>query len=142
MMSPHCLNLSEGGVVGGNCTLYLGASAGQWQLCQFDWGSNSEMLSMGATKYDWRSKLKEAVEPTAKPAPPPPQVIGDDKFDWGLKEATKIVEYLTDRDTKCDWTFKETINSAIALVESEEKAQREREAAEKALLDRAGKKRC
>lgn len=68
--------------------------------------------------------------------------MGVERFDWALKEATELVEFLSESDggQDSDWGFLKTIDSAIAIVDGEEKAQREREAAEKARLDKARQK--
>ena len=66
--------------------------------------------------------------------------MSTEQYDWGLKEAVEIVEFLSKSDGKSNWEFTETIDSAIEGVEAEQKAQREREAAEKAQLERARQK--
>ena len=58
-------------------------------------------------------------------------------FDWGLKEAVEIVEFLTKSDAKTDWGFGETIDKAVAMVEGEQETQRKAEAAKKARLEKA-----
>jgi hypothetical protein len=65
--------------------------------------------------------------------------MGDERFDWALKEATELVEFLSESDSsrESDWGFTKTIDNAIAIVDGEEKAQREREAAEKARIEKA-----
>jgi hypothetical protein len=60
-----------------------------------------------------------------------------DVFDWGLKEAVEIVDFLTERKERADWGFSEVIDKAVAVVEAEQEAERKKEAAEKARLDKA-----
>lgn len=72
-----------------------------------------------------------------------PQHAGDfamsaDKCgDWGFR---KIVRVSPKHEEKSAWGFREAINDAIAVVEAEQNAQREREAAEKARLEKARQK--
>lgn len=68
--------------------------------------------------------------------------MGDERFDWALKEATELVEFLSESDCNrdSDWGFVKAIDNAIAIIDGEEKAQREREAAEKARLEKARQK--
>ena len=79
---------------------------------------------MGAEKYDWRSKIREAVgivEPSAN-------------------SDTDVAEFSPKSNKRYNWRFKEAIGKAIELVEAEQKAQRDREAAEKAQLEKARQK--
>jgi hypothetical protein len=62
-----------------------------------------------------------------------------DVFDWGLKEAVEIVEFLTNRDERADWGFSEAIDKAIDVVEAEQEAQRKKEAAERIRIETARK---
>jgi hypothetical protein len=58
-------------------------------------------------------------------------------FDWGLREAVEIVDFLTKREDKRDWGFGETIDKAAGVVEAEQEAKRKKEAAERARLEKA-----
>jgi hypothetical protein len=63
--------------------------------------------------------------------------MGSEQFDWALQEAVEIVEFLSKGDQVSDWGFTIAIDNAIAVIDDEEKAQREREAAAKAHLEKA-----
>jgi hypothetical protein len=79
---------------------------------------------MRVEKYDWRSKMREALgceEPVAK-------------------NNKSIDQFPATGPQKHNWRFKKAIADAVELVEAEEKAQREREAAEKAQLEKARQK--
>jgi hypothetical protein len=58
-------------------------------------------------------------------------------FDWGLKEAVEIVEFLTNREDRADWGFTDAIDKAVDMVEAEEEVRRKKEAAEKTRLEKA-----
>lgn len=76
---------------------------------------------MHVEKYDWRSKIREAMgdeEPSSR-------------SNKNAKESSSKAHH------RHNWRFKKTIADAIELVETEMEAQREREAAEKARLDKA-----
>jgi hypothetical protein len=60
-----------------------------------------------------------------------------DAFDWGLKEAVEIVDFLTQREDRADWGFTEVIDKAVTVIEAEQEAQRKKEAAERARLEKA-----
>lgn len=79
---------------------------------------------MRVEKYDWRSKMREA--------------LGDEEP--AAKNKRNIDQFPATGHQKHNWRFKKTIADAIELVEAEEKAQREREAAEKAKLEKARQK--
>jgi hypothetical protein len=82
--------------------------------------TNAEISTMRAEKYDWRSKIRESRGIVASLA----------------KSETKV-EPPAKSEKKPGGRFKETIAASIALVEAEQQAQREREAAERARLEKA-----
>jgi hypothetical protein len=65
--------------------------------------------------------------------------MSTDTFDWGLREAAEIVEFLTRSDAS-DCGFKEAIDKAIAVVEREQEAQQQLEAAKRLRIEKARKK--
>jgi len=66
--------------------------------------------------------------------------MSTETFDWGLKEAVEIVEFLTTKNVQADWGFRETIDKAVAMVEGEQESQRKAEAAKKARIEKAREK--
>jgi hypothetical protein len=58
-------------------------------------------------------------------------------FDWGLKEAVEVVEFLTNREERADWGFADVVDRAVDVVEAEEESRRKKETAEKIRLEKA-----
>jgi hypothetical protein len=90
---------------------------------------------MSAEKSDWRSKLLKAVETVTCPEPPK-------KYDWQskVKEAAGIVDPAADVKEQEGLRFKKTIADTIKAIRDEERARQEREAAERAKLEKAHNK--
>jgi hypothetical protein len=101
-------------------------------------------------KYDRKSKKEEAAEIGDSPTEPKTTesvttAAGQDKpqkYDWRskIKEATGIAKYSTEGEEQDERGFKKTIANMIKAIEEEQRARHEREAVERAKLEKARNK--